>query len=476
MDDAIIAVDLVEQRVRYWSSGAERIFGWTAAEAIGAIIYDLVQVDHLPAAAYSTFLDTLRRGERLVTAGERGRKDGQRIWTEWSYTLIRDAAGAEVAILGVGRAVTAAKAAADAVAKHQAEMRVEIAERARVEQELARREHLLRSIFTTMHDGVVVFDAQGKVVEANPTAERVLGLPRDLIAGATAGETRWRAVREDGTPLPPDDRPTLRALTSGSPVIGEIMGVASPDGELRWISVSAVPLRSEPNEAPYGVVATLVDITEARRAEARVRTSEATLRRVLAGSNDGFFDLDLTTGKVNRSERVSEMLGLQVGDLEPTVEALLALIHPEDLSRFRAQLGAMVNGSDPAMDIEFRARGHSQDRWRWLHARARRATSGHGPSVSGTVSDVTARHDAQERLDAELRINERLVGELRDALAQVSTLSGFIPICMHCHKMRDDKGFWDRLEKYIGSRTGAQFSHGLCPDCEARYFEREEGD
>lgn len=170
------------------------------------------------------------------------------------------------------------------------------------------------------------------------------------------------------------------------------------------------------------------------------------------------------------------MLGLEVAEMAPNLEAFLAHIHPEDLSRFRTALGQVVTGEDAAMDIEFRARGRSDDRWRWLHARARRAMSVRRPSLSGTVSDVTARHEAQDRLDAELRINERLVGELRDALAQVSTLSGFIPICMHCHKMRDDKGFWDRLEKYIGERTGAQFSHGLCPDCEARYFEREEGD
>lgn len=60
---------------------------------------------------------------------------------------------------------------------------------------------------------------------------------------------------------------------------------------------------------------------------------------------------------------------------------------------------------------------------------------------------------------------ERLIQELQAALGEVKTLQGFIPICSHCHKIRNDKGFWERIEKYIQDRTKAQFSHSLCPDC-----------
>jgi hypothetical protein len=60
---------------------------------------------------------------------------------------------------------------------------------------------------------------------------------------------------------------------------------------------------------------------------------------------------------------------------------------------------------------------------------------------------------------------ERLIQDLQAALGEVKTLQGFIPICAHCHKIRNDKGFWERIEKYIQDRTKAQFSHSLCPDC-----------
>lgn len=60
---------------------------------------------------------------------------------------------------------------------------------------------------------------------------------------------------------------------------------------------------------------------------------------------------------------------------------------------------------------------------------------------------------------------ERLNGELRTALAEVRTLKGFIPICAHCKSVRDDRGFWEAVETYVGSRSEAMFSHSICPKC-----------
>lgn len=74
---------------------------------------------------------------------------------------------------------------------------------------------------------------------------------------------------------------------------------------------------------------------------------------------------------------------------------------------------------------------------------------------------------------------ERLVVELKKALDEIKTLSGFLPICASCKKIRDDRGYWNELEKYISEHSEAQFSHGLCPECAERlypeYFKRKEG-
>ena len=60
--------------------------------------------------------------------------------------------------------------------------------------------------------------------------------------------------------------------------------------------------------------------------------------------------------------------------------------------------------------------------------------------------------------------------ELAKELAEIKMLRGLVPICMHCKNMRDDKGYWNRLEKYIEDRSDVTFSHGICPDCLKKYY------
>jgi len=62
------------------------------------------------------------------------------------------------------------------------------------------------------------------------------------------------------------------------------------------------------------------------------------------------------------------------------------------------------------------------------------------------------------------------VHSLREALAHVKTLQGILPICMHCHKIRNDQQSWEKLEKYIAKHSDTQFSHGLCPECLKKHY------
>ncbi len=65
---------------------------------------------------------------------------------------------------------------------------------------------------------------------------------------------------------------------------------------------------------------------------------------------------------------------------------------------------------------------------------------------------------------------KQLMIELKEATEKVKTLRGFIPICSSCKKIRDDKGFWNMLEEYITEHSGAEFSHGICPDCAEKIY------
>jgi len=66
----------------------------------------------------------------------------------------------------------------------------------------------------------------------------------------------------------------------------------------------------------------------------------------------------------------------------------------------------------------------------------------------------------------------RVSHALAEALNDVRTLQGLLPICAHCHGIRNDQGYWERVEEYLGNRTEAELSHGICPSCfEKRYPE-----
>ena len=58
-----------------------------------------------------------------------------------------------------------------------------------------------------------------------------------------------------------------------------------------------------------------------------------------------------------------------------------------------------------------------------------------------------------------------MIRELQDALAKVKTLSGLVPICAWCKKIRDDQGFWNQVEVFMRNHSDAVFTHGVCPDC-----------
>ncbi len=60
------------------------------------------------------------------------------------------------------------------------------------------------------------------------------------------------------------------------------------------------------------------------------------------------------------------------------------------------------------------------------------------------------------------------VNQLKKAMTKVTQLSGLLPICAYCKKIRDDKGYWNQLEAYLQKHTKAEFSHGICPDCEKK--------
>jgi nitrate/nitrite-specific signal transduction histidine kinase len=77
--------------------------------------------------------------------------------------------------------------------------------------------------------------------------------------------------------------------------------------------------------------------------------------------------------------------------------------------------------------------------------------------------------EMQERMEIE-REREKLIVELRGLLAEVKTLTGMLPICCSCKKIRDDQGYWRQIETYLQDHSNAEFSHGICPECAKKLY------
>lgn len=85
--------------------------------------------------------------------------------------------------------------------------------------------------------------------------------------------------------------------------------------------------------------------------------------------------------------------------------------------------------------------------------------------VKGQVSGGLLRRAIRYAIE-----RKKLLTQLEQSLKEIKTLRGFLPICASCKKIRDDKGYWTQLETYISEHSGAEFTHGLCPECVTRLY------
>ena len=100
-----------------------------------------------------------------------------------------------------------------------------------------------------------------------------------------------------------------------------------------------------------------------------------------------------------------------------------------------------------------------------LNARQTQRVLGKERIILLAIEDITERKLTEEILAEAAIEREKLIKDLQHALDNVKILSGLLPICAWCKKIRDDKGYWQQLEGYISEHSSAEFSHGICPAC-----------
>ncbi len=143
------------------------------------------------------------------------------------------------------------------------------------------------ALFETMAQGAIYQDAAGEILGANPAAARILGVPLENLHGRGAADPLLRAIREDGSELPPAEHPSLVALRTGREVDGVILGVQDArEKRRRWLLVHARPQFRPGQTQPYQVYTTFTDITALRAAQDALLESEEKYRAIVESAPD----------------------------------------------------------------------------------------------------------------------------------------------------------------------------------------------
>jgi PAS domain S-box-containing protein len=318
-----------------------------------------------------------------------------------------------------------------------------------------------------MREAIVVVGLDHRILSWSPGATRVYGWSE----GEALGRPVCELIRPDVSP-PDYDASLKRLFAEGGGT--ETSARRRKDGAVLMVEATFVVVPEE-GGSPGRVLVVSRDVTARLRSEeerrlllGRLQESEARFRAMADGAPVLIWvaSSDKRCTWMNRGAREFTGCGLDEGQGTGWTRSL----HPEDLQ-------ATLEARDAAFDaqvaftLEFRVR-RRDGAYRWIRDSGvpRYDDAGTFLGYIGSGVDVTDHRLAEDRMLEALRANEKLLGELREAMGRVKTLSGLLPICQHCHRIRDGAGAWVRMEEYISQRSQASFAHGLCPECLEKHY------
>lgn len=258
----------------------------------------------------------------------------------------------------------------------------------RTEEILRQSEETYRLLFETVPQGIVFQNVDGHIISANPAAERILGVPLEEMLGRTSDTPEWEAIREDASPLPGQEHPSMVALRTGERVKDVVMGVYNPRlKSYIWINVTAIPLYQGRRLAQ--VYTCFEDISERKRAESILRESEWRLRQAQEIAGLGNFVYDFATDRWSGSPVLDRLLGIGA-DFDRTAAGAASLLHQDDRAMVLAKVRkSLAKGGH--FEGKFRIQLHQKAEVRWLHGVAEVESEGQGQPrrLVGTGQDIT---------------------------------------------------------------------------------------
>ena len=197
-----------------------------------------------------------------------------------------------------------------------------------------------------------------------------------------------------------------------------------------------------------------------RRVEELLKDEISWRRMLVEQSRDAIVVLDQNCKVYEANKRYADMLGYSME------EVYQLYVWDWDFQFTKEQLKEMIRTVDDSGD-HFETQHRRKD-----GTIIDLELSTNGAIYRGQKLIFCVCRDITERKQAETE-RERLILELQEALSRIKVLSGLLPTCSFCKKIRNDKGEWEQIETYIRDRSEADFSHSVCPECmEKRYPER----
>jgi len=353
-----------------WSGQAESLLGFAPGTFRGTANDDLVLIHPDDRSmVQATVGRAMAEGSAFVIDFRVTVADGSIHWLAGRGDVLRDADGAAIGMAGVA---------------------LDITNRRLAEQSLRDSEERYRTVIAAMHEGVVIYRADGRIIDCNHSAEQILGLSRSEMIDRDSLDPRWSTIREDGSPFPPQEHPSVVAKRSAQPQHGITIGIHRPDGALRWVSVNADPLLPGGGGVPLGTVMTLSDITDRLDAERALRDSEQRWRSLAENVPDKIVLVD-------RTGTILFINHLQEGAThEGVLGAHISTIMPGEFSVLLSSAIERVFNQGEVVSGDFQAQGAGQAmRWYSCHISPVRL---HGRTIAATIrtTDITQHHDAED--------------------------------------------------------------------------------
>ncbi len=326
-----------------------------------------------------------------------------------------------------------------------------------VKDSLIKSEKKLSDITSSLIEGIYVMDEAGRISFMNPAAERILGWTMQDLTNKDA-RNLFHVPKADGSHLSIGECGIHSVIRTGEPFVSADESFVRKDGTRFPISVMACPITE--NGKIVAVVTAFRDITERKRLEETLKKSEDKYRSLVENIPERIFLKDRNSVYLSCNSNYAQDLNISPSEIAGMTDYDL---HPvEKAEKYRTDdKRVMETGLKEEFEEWYLLNGNKH----YVHTIKTpvRDENGNVAAILGVFRDITKRKELEDE-------REKLISELRDALSKVKQLSGMLPICASCKKIRDDNGYWNQIEAYISDHSEALFSHGICPDCAKKLY------